>query len=258
MKSPLYRNLVACAMAVLAMGTEVSAQSPVDIGLYRNGNMLDVTVRPQADFGGIVSAVVFTIRWESGSNAVLGRLVQEGAAAEYLPIAKSGGIREVGSTNYQVYAGFGMTPMSGETWRAGQEYVIASIPFTGKGEFELVNDGWTREVKNNANYYLSLGGIDHTGVIYKGLASTDDDSNVSILPNPNNGQFTFMVEVGDKANVTVEVLSSLGQSIYTDVMNGFQGTYRRDMDLTSMSSGVYFLKVTRDEQSSVHKIVYNK
>lgn len=257
MKHDLFSKLATLALAVAVTGADGLAQTPVDIGLYRNGNMLDVTVRPQADFSGIASAIVFTIRWEAGSGATLGRIVQEGPVTEYLPIAPSGPLREQGAVNYQVFAGFGMTPMSGTSWKAGQEYVVASIPFTGKGEFELVNDTWTGQVKNNANFYLSLGGIDHTGIIYKGLAHTDDDGSVSVLPNPNNGQFTFMVELSDKTNLKVEVLSTLGQSLFTDVMNGFEGTYRKDMDIRSMSAGVYFLKVTRGEQTTVHKIVYN-
>ncbi len=251
-----FRNIAAAATLVFGLGTEVAAQSPVDIGMYRNGNMLDVTVRPQADFNGIFSAVVFTVRWDAGAGASLGQLVQAGSAAEYIPVAKSGGVREHGSVNYQVYAGFGTQPMTATPWKAGEEYVIASIPFTGKGEFELVNDAWTNELKNNADYYLSLGGVDRTGIIYKGIVDHDEDGGVSILPNPNNGQFTFMFEVAEKGKITVDVLSTLGQSVFTDVLNDFEGTYRRDMDISSMSSGVYYLKITRGEESSVHKIVY--
>lgn len=257
MTNILLSKFAALTLTLAVSASSMQAQAPVDIGLYRNGDLLDITVRPQADFSGIVSAIVFTIRWEAGSGASLGRIVQEGPAAEYLPIAPSGAVREHGPLNYQVFAGFGMGPMQGTSWKAGQEYVVASIPFSGKGEFELVNDGWTSQTKNNANYYLSLGGIDQTGVIYKGLAHSDEDGSVSVLPNPNNGQFTFMVELAEKTDLKVEVLSSLGQSLFTEVLNGFQGTYRHDMDIRSMSAGVYFLKVYRGEHTTVHKIVYN-
>jgi hypothetical protein len=228
----------------------------VDIGLYRNGGNLDITVRPQTDFNGIFSAVVFTIRWDRSTGATLGDLVQEGAPAQYIPIAKSGNVHEVGAMNYQVYAGFGTMPMGATSWQAGKEYVIASIPTTGKADFELVNDPWTQDPANNASYYLSLGGVDRTGIIYKGLATGDEDGTVVIQPNPNNGIFTFSFNVAAPMDITVEVVNTLGQSVFTDVQRSFEGTYRRDMNLTTMSNGVYYLKIKRGELSSTHKIVY--
>ncbi len=234
------------------------AQSPVDIGMYRNGEVLDVYVRPQADFDGIVSSLVFTIRWDGSTGAALGTMVQEGPAAQYIPTIKSGGVREVGSQRYQVYAGFGMTPMNatGAVWQAGKEYLVASIPVTGKGDFELVNDAWTSEAKNNANYYVALGGTDLTGSIYKSLASAEEDGGVIVQPNPNQGQFSFSFTNSAAMDISVEVLNALGQAVFTDAVPSFEGTYRRDMDLTNESNGVYYLRLKRGEVTTTHKIVY--
>src|SRR5690606_3014562 len=126
------------AFALTPLTTPLNAQAPVDIGLHENGDVLEVTLRPRADFQGILSAVVFTVRWEKSSGATLGRLVQEGPAARYIPITRSGPVRENGPLNYQVFAGFGMQPMSesGATWVAGEEYVIATIPVQGKATVE--------------------------------------------------------------------------------------------------------------------------
>ncbi|MBL7957720.1 MAG: T9SS type A sorting domain-containing protein [Flavobacteriales bacterium] len=234
------------------------AQSPVDIGLFRNGDKLEVKLRPGADFDGIVSSVVFTVRWDRNSGAALGTIQQTGAPAQYLPMMKSGAVRENGAFNYQVYAGFGMTPLADleAAWRAGQEVVVASIPVTGKGEFEIINDAFTSEPATNANYYLSLGGRNLTGEIYKGLATAEEDGSISILPNPNNGQFTFLFSVRTPTDITVELVNSLGQAVYNDTQRAFEGTYRREMDLTSMSNGVYYLKVKRNGEESTHKVVY--
>jgi Secretion system C-terminal sorting domain len=167
-------------------------------------------------------------------------------------------VREDGNFNYQVYAGFGITPLEGlgATLEAGKEVTIASIPVTGKGEFELVNDAWTGETANNGDYYISLGGADRTGIIYKGLASAEEDGSVSILPNPNHGIFTFSFSCATTTDVTVEVMNALGQSIFNETVRDFQGTYRKEMDITSMSNGIYYLKLKRYGESSTHKIVY--
>ena len=72
------------------------------------------------------------------------------------PRMQSGAGREYGAFMDFVYAGFGMTPLADleAAWRAGQEVVVASIPVTVKGEFEIINDAVTSEPATNANYYL--------------------------------------------------------------------------------------------------------
>ncbi|MBK8499102.1 MAG: T9SS type A sorting domain-containing protein [Flavobacteriales bacterium] len=246
------------AAATLFAAPAIDAQDQVDIGLHRNGDQLDVHVRPASNFNGIFSSLVFTIRWDRATEATLGAIQQTGAPAYYMPVAKSGAVRQHGTFNYQVYAGFGMTSLQAlETaWNAGEEYVVVSIPVSGKGEFELVNDAFTEEPANNADYYVSLGGQDRTGIIYKGLATAEEDGSVSIQPNPNNGRFIFTFATATPVDVTVEVVNALGQSVFNETLREFQGTYRKEMDLTSMSNGVYYLKVKRGEMSSTHKIVY--
>jgi hypothetical protein len=57
-------------------------------------------------------------------------------------------------------------------------------------------------------------------------------------------------------DVTVEIMNSLGQSVFNETLREFEGTYRKEMDLTSMSNGVYYLKIKRGGETSTHKIVY--
>ena len=135
------KNLILAALfAASTIG--VSAQSMLDVGLFRNGSDLEVRVRPTTDFDGVFSALVYTIRWDRSTGATLGTPVQDGASANYMPVAPSGAVHEVGSMNYQIYAGFGFQRLTttGETWEAGKEYVIATIPVQGTADFELINE----------------------------------------------------------------------------------------------------------------------
>ena len=61
-----------------------SAQNAVDIGLYQNNGVLEVKVRPESDFSGIFSSVVFTVRWDANSGATLGEstLIRSRAAVD--------------------------------------------------------------------------------------------------------------------------------------------------------------------------------
>ena len=251
------RNSV-LSFALTALSVTAFSQGAVDIGLFQNDGVLEVKVRPQADFDGIFSSLVFTIRWDANSGASLGEVVQEGAEAQYMGVDKSGNMRDAGTFNYMVFAGFGMNAMrnSGVTWQAGQEYTIAKIPVIGSAELELVNDAYTGEVSNNADFYAALGGSDQTGIIYKGLASAQEDGSVLIQPNPNNGRFVFSFNNETKGDVTVELVNNIGQSVFNDTVRDLEGTYKKDMDLTSHSSGVYYLKIKRGAKTSTHKIVY--
>ncbi|MCB9169775.1 MAG: T9SS type A sorting domain-containing protein [Flavobacteriales bacterium] len=235
------------------------SQGTVDIGLFSTGDQLEVRVKPHADFDGILSSVVFTLRWDQNTDLDLGDIEQPGDVHVFLPISRSGNVRNSGTYEYQVFAGFGLTPMhdAGTTWTAGKEYTIMTIPYTGSADVQLVNDSWTGELLNNANYYISLGGQDRTGQIYKSAVNaTDLDGSVRILPNPNDGHFVFSFVVAEQSDVRVQVMNTLGQDVFSDALKSYQGTYQHEMDLTSMSNGIYYLKITREGTSSVHKIVY--
>lgn len=252
----IYTFVSAAVLSALSM----TAQSSVDIGLFQNNaGQLEVKVRPQSGFDGIVSSLVFTIRWDRTTGATLGDPVQVDQTLQYIPMSRSGDVREVGGLNYQVFAGFGFQRMAntGNSWVAGQEYTIMTIPVTGSAGFELVNDSWTGELQNNADFYTSLGGEDRTGVIYKSLAAPANfESTVSILPNPNDGVFNFTFLVSEVSDVRVEILNTLGQNVYAENLPQFQGTFNKAMDLTTKSNGIYYLKITRGGETSVHKIVY--
>jgi len=232
----------------------------VDIGLHHTDDgMLEVKVRPSSDFDGIFSSLVFALRWDKNTDIALGE-AQPSATSPYITTTRSGNQREDGTFEYQVFAGFGYQPMNslGLHWEAGKEYTILRIPVTGRGAVELVNDAWTREETANADYYVALGGADHTGQIYKSVAATTDlDGTVTIQPNPNEGRFVFSFVSDAPSDIRIEVLSTLGQTVYNEQLRAFEGSFRKDMDLTTHSDGIYYLRITRGETTSVHKIVYH-
>lgn len=248
----------ATALILACISGMANAQHAMDIGLYQNGGILEVKVRPEADFSGIFSSLVFAIRWDANSGASLGESTQDAEVASYMGLRRSGNIRDNGGFRYAVFAGFGMRPMSdaGAVWQAGQEYTIARIPVSGQGEFELVNDAYTADRQNNADFYASCGGADHTGIIYKGLAPAAEDGSVLIQPNPNNGRFTLSFTNTDKGDVTVEVINAIGQSVYNETVRDLEGAYKKEVDLTAMGAGAYHVKLKRNGNTTSHKVIY--
>ena len=252
-------RILSAATAVV-LSFSISAQSTVDIGLFQNSEgMLEVKVRPQSDFNGIFSSLVFALRYDKNSDVQLGVATQPVATASYMSVARSGAVHENGDLAYQVYAGFGFQNMQeiGAHWEAGKEYTVLTVPVSGKAVVELVNDAWTNEVKNNADFYVSLGGQDLTGTIYRSLANADGlENTVTIQPNPNQGEFQFSFISVEPADIRIEMLNTLGQSVYNEQLRNFEGMFRKEMDLKAQSHGIYYLKLTRGGDVSVHKVVY--
>lgn len=248
---------ITLASALLMGSATTFAQGTVDIGLFHENGNLEVRLRPTTDFDGVVSSTVFALRWERNTDITLG----DATTPEGTPIMtrKSGQLREEGVFNYLVFAGFGFDRMADNNmrWEAEHEYTILTIPVTGVGAVELVNDGWTGTLTNNADYYMSLGGHDKTGVIYKSLATTTDlEGTVTIKPNPNQGVFQFSFICDEVSDLRVEVVNALGQSYFVENLRSFSGNYVKEMDLTKSSEGIYYVKITRGDKTSVHKVIY--
>lgn len=257
----MVRNLASriATAAIASLPLVAQAQGTMDIGLYQQNGNLEVKVRPSSEFDGVFSSVVFTLRWDKSTGITLG----EPVVPDGTPIRtdRSGQLHEEGVFNYMVYAGFGFDLMSesGQRYEAGKEYTILTIPVQGKGVVELVNDTWTNVPANNGDYYVSLGGYDKTGVIYKGMAATTDlDGSVTIKPNPNHGVFQFSFFCDEPSDLRVEVVNNLGQTNFSETLRGFSGSYVKDMDLTRESEGAYYLKITRGGNTGTHKIVYQR
>lgn len=245
-----------------ALLTAASLQaSNVDITLVPVSNgQLEVRLRPSTNFNGMVSSLVFTVKWDASSEAHLGVIQQEAPAATYLPISRSGGEQDAGGDRYQIFVGFGMTPMEWIPfgWVAGQEYTVATLPATGAAEFSLVNNTWTG--LNNADYYVSLGGTDETGTIYgdisTGVVAGDmGDGSVNVVPNPTDKTTVITMELQKPQSLQMELLNAAGQSVWKESMPNATGIIRIPLDLTNFDKGVYLLRVHSADKVVTHRVV---
>ena len=245
----------------LVAATASLQASVVDITMVPTDNgQLEVKLRPSSNFDGMVSSLVFTIRWDAGSEAHLGTIAQEEPASTYLPVSRSGGEQDAGGDRYQIFVGFGMTPMQWipSDWVAGQEYTVATIPVTGTAEFSLVNDTWTG--LNNADYYLALGGLDETGSIYgditTGVIAGDmTDGGLTVVPNPTNKATVVTMDLQKAQDLNFELLNAAGQVVWKEQLPNANGTVRLPLDLTNVDKGVYLLRVHAADKVITQRVV---
>ncbi|CAG0993142.1 Xyloglucanase Xgh74A [Flavobacteriales bacterium] len=80
-------------------------------------------------------------------------------------------------------------------------------------------------------------------------------SNLKIYPNPNNGEFTFSGFLNLPGEYKLEIKNTLGQVIYSDLLQQQNGNINETVHLKNVGSGVYMLMIKANNQSAVYRIV---
>ncbi|MBS1547790.1 MAG: hypothetical protein JSU02_10530, partial [Bacteroidetes bacterium] len=150
--------------------------SSVDIRMIQGATAdqikVQLMIHSTAPFGGILSALTVTIRYDAASGASLGAGTSFCTAWSSFtpsPVVVNNGIA------YRTYNGFGVNRLEDAAFDGGcdtvltpeQWFTITTIPVSGNcTAFTLGNDAWTAQ--NNRNYYLSMGGFNLTGQVVGG------------------------------------------------------------------------------------------
>ncbi len=99
------------------------------------------------------------------------------------------------------------------------------------------------------------GGLNETGDIFKTrstVSSTDNlrdkSEELSVYPNPNNGNFTFQW-VGTQHVVSIEIYNMLGEKVHSNSYQLLAKSYQ--LDLSSQPNGVYLYRVLGEDGSLV-------
>jgi Secretion system C-terminal sorting domain len=112
--------------------------------------------------------------------------------------------------------------------------------------------------------YDSLGNITPIGSVVKGtvcpvVTTTDvvkDNSlKLSIMPNPNEGEFYLDFTAKYADNYTIEIRNVLGQIIYTQLLKNHVGTYENKISVADAQPGVYFIEVKGSSKLVVQKLI---
>ncbi len=80
-----------------------------------------------------------------------------------------------------------------------------------------------------------------------------DNVNVSIFPNPNNGQFTLSI-VGAEGNMNMEIVNLAGQVVYVQSIEA-NSNFSTDIDVSEFSTGVYYIKLSNNKGVKINKLI---
>lgn len=79
-------------------------------------------------------------------------------------------------------------------------------------------------------------------------------SRMNIYPNPNDGIFTFNIDMPGTAGFIFSVTDVFGKNIFSKSVEKITGFYSENIDLSNVSSGIYFGTLTIDGKNYVKKI----
>jgi len=88
---------------------------------------------------------------------------------------------------------------------------------------------------------------------FVGLNEVSKNDNISLYPNPAQNNLNVTIE-NAQANSTISVIDALGKSIFNSTLEG-KGRVITNIDLTSVSNGVYFVRVNSGNSVSVQKLI---
>lgn len=122
-------------------------------------------------------------------------------------------------------------------------------------KFPLLNANYIR-VNSNVSTFNSFNcDILVNGVLYVGINDYNLASNYTMFPNPAKDKFTVQLsKVADKS-LTLEIVNSVGQIVKTQVLNSEGGEINADVDISSLNSGIYFVRTTLDNKVSTKKLI---
>jgi len=123
--------------------------------------------------------------------------------------------------------------------------------------FEFLNlygDAYT-----NLNYPIEDGKFSLVK-IHKTTANVDELSKelFSIYPNPVIDKVNISLDVEKMSNVEISIFNAEGIKIFDDKRNNFSGKYSKAIDLSTYSSGIYFININNDNKKATQKIILQR
>ncbi len=133
-------------------------------------------------------------------------------------------------------------------------------------------DGTSSELFNPTNTYLdgtytvSLNALNTCGedsiskqiTVYTSIDDLAMNKDFRIFPNPTSGSLNIIFTGKAGSTVKLELSNLLGQVIWYDNIYDFMGTYNKKINIGSFNTGLYFIKITTNDNSFTGKVILQK
>ena len=80
-------------------------------------------------------------------------------------------------------------------------------------------------------------------------------SDISLFPNPNNGQFNIAINGLHASDVNLDIFDITGKKVYTRIIGEVEDSYNQALSLKDLQSGIYLLTVHADGKSKTLRFI---
>lgn len=88
-----------------------------------------------------------------------------------------------------------------------------------------------------------------------GIEGSDEESFISIHPNPNGGIFDVNISNRNTSNIQLNIYSSVGKLVFAKEIISTEKNIIQRIDLSSLPSGIYIINIQQGEIKSTQRIV---
>jgi len=88
-----------------------------------------------------------------------------------------------------------------------------------------------------------------TGIDHKGLEST-----VRIYPNPVSNELTLTIN-GNEQQLNLTLTNAKGQVVLSEKLSNLPADYKKQMDMSKFTKGIYFLKLSNGDRIYTEKVI---
>jgi hypothetical protein len=146
--------------------------------------------------------------------------------------------------------------------------VVDSIKIFSNTKTNLTNDSssWVLQFSNNwrtmrysKNYKIQLAILPIIAcrpIVGIEENKTDFNSNITVMPNPSNGEFSLIFTLAKQEDVNVNIFNPLGQLISADKLENVTNNLI-NIDLRNRAEGIYFIEITNGNERVLKKVIVN-
>ena len=77
---------------------------------------------------------------------------------------------------------------------------------------------------------------------------------LNVFPNPSNGEFTYVVMGEESTTYSTQVIDVNGRILFAETFDSNESMSTREISLTDLAKGIYFIKVSGNDNSTVERI----
>jgi len=240
---------------ITAPNKKAPRTGPIDISLRENNGFIEAVISTRELIqNGNIDNIQFTLGWDQSLDDIDNLILKY--ETEYFLFPQQQ-IKSLDNYSYRTFAMATVKELPSQ-FAPGEELVILRFPVNANDMVKnifIADNNYSLNV--NGDYYISLYGLDKTGVIKTIEESSAHESYIRFYPNPvGEGYMNLEILSEISENVTVRIFDLCSRIVYHEDLNLEKDkTYSKTLNLDYLSDGAYFLSIKGKQTNFIDKLV---